>query len=293
MGRALAVALALALLAGAGLLVARTRGERAAGAPASAELEALRAALAEEQAALAALAEEVARHERALAALRGAAPHGADGAARAPQPERTGSPPGAAPDEAAAAGGSPAGASPAAAVGEAPQARRALDDARLAGAGLPPREAEELRRLFDDTELERLYLQDQAHREGWPAERLEGALAAVDARFEALRGERGEATYDWFLYASGRPNRVVVDGVLGGSAAAAAGLRPGDVLYAYAGGRLFEPLELVEATHQGRLHESVEIEVERDGARTRVSVPRGPLGVRVAGRTVRPDAPAR
>ena len=79
-------------------------------------------------------------------------------------------------------------------------------------------------------------------------------------------------------------------GVLGRSAAEEAGLRPGDVLYAYGDGRLFEPEELVQSTHEGSLNERVELEVERDGRRVPVTGA-VPLGLKVAGLALQPSAP--
>jgi S1-C subfamily serine protease len=76
--------------------------------------------------------------------------------------------------------------------------------------------------------------------------------------------------------------------VLGGSAAAEAGLRAGDVVYAYGGERIFKPWSLVQSTQGGRSGESVEVEVQRGSERLRVTVPRGPLGVRIGRDIVEP-----
>jgi hypothetical protein len=259
------------------LLLARAQ-ER--GAAPSEPIGALRAELAEERAARALLAAKVARLEGELAALRTSAarvPEAAPPAGRGPSAGPA--------SEDAARAGEPA-------RGSDPPARAFFDARRLAAAGLPERDVGELRRLFEETELERLYLRDQAAREGWPRGRLDAEIAALDQRLLSVRQDYGEDAYDWFLYAAGRPNRVVVESILGGSAADEAGLRAGDVLYAYGGQRLFEPEELVQSTHEGRLHESVEVEVERAGGRVRLTLPRGPLGVKVAGRSLAPDAAA-
>jgi S1-C subfamily serine protease len=106
-----------------------------------------------------------------------------------------------------------------------------------------------------------------------------------------MRQDYGEDAYDWFLYAAGRANRVVVEGVLGGSAAAEAGIRSGDAIVRYDGERVFKPPTLIRGTLAGRLNETVEVEIERaDGTRATVTLPRGPVGVRLGRRTVQPAA---
>lgn len=239
------------------------------------EIARLRAELAAERDAREQLAARLARLEADLASVRDA------------------SHPGGAPAEAAAA---PAPAEPGpsadaiadAAADAASEGRAWFDAGRLEAAGFAPRDAEDLRRLFEETELERLYLRDQATREGWPNGRLAAEIAALDERMASVREDYGESAYDWFLYAAGRANRVKVESVLGGSAAAEAGLRPGDLVYAYGGERIFKPGSLVKSTQSGRFGETVELEVQRGGERLRVTVPRGPLGVRIGRDTVEP-----
>jgi membrane-associated protease RseP (regulator of RpoE activity) len=178
-------------------------------------------------------------------------------------------------------------------AGDAPSPGHAWFDARrLAAAGLPERDVAELHDLFEEVELDRLYLQNQAQREGWPRGRLATELAALDERLLSVRKDYGEEAYDWFLYAAGRSNRVVVEGVLGGSAAAEAGLRTGDVILSYDGERIFKPGTLVEGTLAGRLNETVEVVVLRGGERVEVTVPRGPLGLRLGKDNAEPTAPA-
>jgi hypothetical protein len=163
-----------------------------------------------------------------------------------------------------------------------------FDPGRLAGAGLAERDVEDLRRLFEEVELERLYVQNQATREGWDRARLAEELTALGDRTRGVRESYGDETYDWFLYAADRTNRVRVESVLGGSAADEAGLRAGDVILSYDGQRIFKPGALVRGTLQGRLGDRVEVVVQRGGATQTVSVPVGPLGIRLGRATVRP-----
>ena len=265
---------AIAVLAG-GLALTRTGDAPEAGA----EIARLRAELAAERSAREQLAAQVARLEGDLASLRDPAPAeaslaaAAGGAAAAPEA-----------GAAAASGDAVADGAP-----EAPAPGQAWFDAnRLAAAGLPERDVADLRRLFEETELERLYLRDQATREGWPPGRLAQQMAALDQRFASVQDDYGEGAYDWFLYAAGRSNRVKVESVLGGSAAAEAGLRPGDLVYAYGGDRMFKPWSLVQSTQGGRLGETVDLEVQRGSDRIHLTVPRGPLGIRIGRDTVEP-----
>jgi hypothetical protein len=267
------LAVAVAALAG-GFALAGVGDSPGAGAATGDEIARLRAELAVERSAREELASQLARVEADLAALRGPEPAAA-----------------VAPDAAAQAADAaePTADAIAEAAADQPSPGHAwFDAARLAGAGLSERDAADLKRLFDETELERLYLRDQATREGWPDGRLAQEIANLDQRLTSVRDDYGEAAYDWFLYAAGRPNRVKVEGILAGSAASEIGLRAGDHIYAYGGERMYRPWSLVQSTQSGRLGETVEVEVERGGERLRFTVPRGPIGVRIGRDTVEP-----
>lgn len=270
------LAVALAALAGGFALAGVGEISGTAGATGD-EIARLRAELAVERSAREGLAAQLARVEADLAALYG--------------PEPAVVAPAAAPDagEGAADGAEPTADDVAeAAAGEPSPGQAWFDVARLSGAGLSERDAADLKRLFDETELDRLYLRDQATREGWPRGRLARELAQLDERLTSVRDDYGESAYDWFLYAAGRPNRVKVEGILAGSAASEIGLRAGDHIYAYGGERMYRPWSLVQSTQTGRFGETVEVEVERGGERLRFTVPRGPIGVRIGRDTVAP-----
>lgn len=264
---------ALAALAGAAAL-------RGTGGDAPGELASLRTLLDEERAARVRLEDQVARLEADLASLRDATSIGEGEVA--PYPEV---PAEAAPTEAREEETPP--------EADTSSGHAFFDVKRLAFSGLPERDVEELHRLFDDVELQRLYVQNQAQRERWPRDRLAAEMAALDDRVLSVRDDYGEEAYDWFLYGAGRANRVVVEGVLGGSAAEEAGIRTGDVILRYDGERIYKPPALIRGTLGGSLNETIEVEVEsRDGTRSTVTLPRGPLGIRLGRRTVQP-APAR
>ena len=118
--------------------------------------------------------------------------------------------------------------------------------------------------------------------------RCDYQVDAVDISATALA--RGEEAYAALLYATGRPNSVVVTDVLESSPARDAGLEPGDEILRYASERLFRPNELRLATAAGEPNEFVSIEVRRDGRPVTLQVRRGPLGVLLQGAT-RPPPP--
>jgi len=164
-----------------------------------------------------------------------------------------------------------------------------LDEALLLEAGLRPADIDALRERFEEIEMERLYLRDEATREGWlNTHRYRRTARELDASFGALRDEFGDEAYDWLLYASGRANRVVVGGVLESSPAAQAGLESGDLVFSYDGVRIFSAGELQVATSEGEAGRRVVLVLDRGAERVRVYTVRGPLGVRLGSRRVKP-----
>jgi len=147
-------------------------------------------------------------------------------------------------------------------------------------AGFDPARAEYVKQLQDDLQLQRLYVRDQAEREGWiRSPRYRDAMQSIQQREEGLRQELGEDDYDRYLYSIGRPNRVVVGDVLANGPAQQAGIQVGDSILSYGGERIFEAGSLVSATRDGTSGMSTAIEIERDGQTQVVYVPRGPLGI--------------
>jgi hypothetical protein len=161
-----------------------------------------------------------------------------------------------------------------------PGASSQLGDEALLDAGFTRREVAAFRTRIDDIQLERLYLRDRAAREGWLAtRRYMEENRALDDQFFGARKEFGDELYDWAMYSTGHANRVQVTEVMEGSAAADAGLAPGDVIYSYADRRIFSGGELRDETTAGSAGETTPVDVVRDGESLRVYVPRGPLGV--------------
>lgn len=149
-------------------------------------------------------------------------------------------------------------------------------------AGLEARQAADILSRTGELEMERLYLRNRAIREGWfGSERYDSELEEVDQRLMILRNEIGDDSYDRYLYASGQNNRIAIQSVIQGSPAAQAGMKPGDVLNAYAGRPILSFQDLTAATTEGDLGGSVRVDVVRDDAPVALYVPRGPLGVRL------------
>jgi len=266
-GRWVVIAAAGLLLLGAALaLVARPTASPPAPAAAAApegeppvrraELEEVLAALEFERQARRALAEEVAELRRALEAERSAAPGGGAGSEDAPaagaQAAR-----GAEASEDTSAGGP------------------AFDAEALVAAGVSALDADRLRESWEAHELAKLELTNRALREGWRRPRIYGERLALDA---ALRAELADQ-YDAYLYATGQENRLVVEEVLEGSAAGAAGFEEDDMILSYDGERVYAPAELRRTTASCRPGAYVSVAVIRSGQRDTLRAPCGPLGV--------------
>jgi hypothetical protein len=156
-----------------------------------------------------------------------------------------------------------------------PNARNAEADRRFAerltATGFAPDRAEWIVQRAEQLRMEALQAQYDARRSGRPVE--------MDATDQTLRAELGEADYERYLEAYGRPTTIPVRDVLASSPAERSGLKPGDEIVAYAGQRVFELRELNELTLQGTPGESIVVEVRRDGQSLQLVLPRGPLGI--------------
>ena len=102
-----------------------------------------------------------------------------------------------------------------------------------------------------------------------------------------LRDDLGDAAYARYLEAQGQPTSIRVTQVLSGSPANDAGLQPGDRVVSYNGERVFNVGDLRNLTMQGEPGQDAVIEVERDGVRMQLTVPRGPIGITGSGANVR------
>ena len=176
-----------------------------------------------------------------------------------------------------------------AAPGARPRGGTQVSEQRFLDAGFPADVASRLKGQMDDIAMQRLYLRDQAVREGWlGSARYREELRDLSRRENDIRTELSPEDYDRYLYALGRPNRIQVNSVLSGSPADQAGLRAGDQILSYDGSRVFSPGEIRRETSGGTRGEFVAVEVLRDGQPQVVYVPRGPLGVQMGASVTRP-----
>jgi membrane-associated protease RseP (regulator of RpoE activity) len=142
---------------------------------------------------------------------------------------------------------------------------------RLLAAGFAPDRADWIIRRTEELRMEALQAQYDAQRGGRPIEARAG--------LPALRTELGDADYERYLQAYGRPTAIPVRDVLASSPAERSGLRPGDEIVGYGGKRVFDMPELNALTLEGTPGESVVVEVRRDGQTVQLVLPRGPIGI--------------
>jgi hypothetical protein len=98
-----------------------------------------------------------------------------------------------------------------------------------------------------------------------------------------LRERLGDADYEKYLTAQGGQASVTVREVIGESPANRAGLRPGDRILSYDGKRIFTMNELRSMAFSGEAGEDVIVDIERNGQRMQLVLPRGPMGITGSG----------
>jgi hypothetical protein len=148
---------------------------------------------------------------------------------------------------------------------------------------------------FSEDEAKRILQQEseaafQVMQASWEAQRSGESVdyyATANNPQAVLRAEMGDDAYARYLEAQGQPTTINITQVLNGSPGSNAGLQPGDRLVSYNGERVFAVTELRNLTMQGQPGEDVVIEVDRDGMRMQLTVPRGPIGITGSGANVR------
>ena len=162
---------------------------------------------------------------------------------------------------------------------EKPHRTDSLQD-RLLAVGIPLDSIQRIKQHIDQNRLALLNLRDQAIREDWLDSTKYNEMAnELRDPGQGLRKQLGDSVYDQYLYASGRPNRVIVNEVYSGSAADTAGVQPQDIILRYASIPIFAMTDLQQATVEGNAGEAVLLEILRDELPYSTSVPRGPLGI--------------
>jgi C-terminal processing protease CtpA/Prc len=159
----------------------------------------------------------------------------------------------------------------------------------LIAAGLDPYRAEEIMRLENELQLQRLELRDQAQRDGtMGTTEFRQAMRDLSAE-NGLRNQVDEDVYDRYLYHTGQPNRVQVQNVIRGSAADQVGIENGDILLSYNDTRLYSFRELNRLTSGGERGEPVTMVVQRNGTAMTLTLPRGPVGVQLTSLRLDPE----
>ncbi len=153
--------------------------------------------------------------------------------------------------------------------------RRLIRSERLVGAGFTESEAQWILHRESELQMEALQTRYDARRAGESVDYF-GSRANYGS---ALRQELGDAGYERYLEANGRPTQVAISSVFEGSPALAAGLQPGDQIMSYDGRRVFSMDEITALTMQGQAGENVVVDISRDGTLMQLAIPRGPLGV--------------
>ena len=155
--------------------------------------------------------------------------------------------------------------------------------ATLVEGGFSDEEARHALQLESEASFKAMQLAWEAQRNGESID----VMDAVSNPQSILRAEMGDDAYARYLAAQGQPTAIRITQVLGGSPANDAGLRAGDELISYNGERVFNVMELRNGTMQGQPGEDVVIEIERDGVRMQLTLPRGPIGITGSGANVR------
>ncbi len=150
---------------------------------------------------------------------------------------------------------------------------------RLVAGGFTEERANQILDLEDEARMAALQDEYEARRNG---ETFNPWERATD--FQAgLRERLGDAEYEKYLTAQGNQASVTVREVIGSSPANRAGLRPGDRILSYDGERVFGMNDLKSMAFSGDPGEDVIVDIERNGQRMQLVLPRGPLGITGSG----------
>jgi len=154
---------------------------------------------------------------------------------------------------------------------------------RLIDSGFSENEARRILEQESEAAFKALEAAWEAQRSGESIDRYSSDLDP----YAIMRSELGDDTYAQYLEAQGQPTSIKITQVLSGSPGSQIGLQPGDELVSYAGERVFTVTELRNRSMQGNPGEDVVIEIERDGTRIQLTVPRGPIGITGSGANLR------
>jgi predicted metalloprotease with PDZ domain len=161
------------------------------------------------------------------------------------------------------------------------QMRRAMRDFsqmranQLVNGGFSEERANQIMQLEDQVRMDALQAEYEAQRAGTDLDRWDQAYNAQ----ASLREKLGDADFERYLQAHGSQAAITVREVIGSSPASRAGLRPGDEIVGYDGNRVYSMFELRSKAFDGNPGEDVIVDIERDGQRMQLVLPRGPMGI--------------
>ena len=150
---------------------------------------------------------------------------------------------------------------------------------QLVAGGFTEGRARQILEFEDEIRMEALQAEFEARQNGEnfnPWDRMSGYQAD-------LRERLGDADYEKYLTSQGGQASVTVREVIGSSPANRAGLRPGDQILSYDGKRIFTMNELRSMAFDGDPGEDVIVDIERNGQRMQLVLPRGPMGITGSG----------
>ena len=156
---------------------------------------------------------------------------------------------------------------------------REMRTGQLVGGGFTPERAQQILELEDEVRMQALQAEYDAYRSG----EVLNPWDVVQGSQNGLRERLGDAEYEKYLLAQGGRASVTVGDVIASSPANRAGLRPGDQILGYDGKRIFSMDELKSMAFSGDPGEDVIVDIERNGQRIQLVLPRGPMGITGSG----------
>lgn len=146
---------------------------------------------------------------------------------------------------------------------------------RLVSGGFSENRAKQILAIEDEIRMDLLQAEYEARRSGSEQDYWDRA-----SNYQGTMRERlGESDYEKYIVAQGGQASITVSDVIGTSPASRAGLKPGDRIVSYDGNRVYSMWELKNQAFEGDQGEDVIVDIERDGQRMQLVMPRGPLGI--------------
>jgi TolA-binding protein len=146
---------------------------------------------------------------------------------------------------------------------------------RLVSGGFSENRAKQILAIEDEIRMDLLQAEYEARRGGNEQDYWDRASNYQGT----LRDRLGESDYEKYIVAQGGQASIMVSDVIGTSPASRAGLKPGDRIVSYDGNRVYSMWELKNQAFDGDQGEDVIVDIERDGQRMQLVMPRGPLGI--------------